>query len=194
VRVQFPPEDSAEGVMTPIGVRRFTLPDLDPMPWVEALPELFGDAQLDEPLDDGLWNAAVVRTALNQLLRADASHGYWRLKSLAGVTGGVLREVHLEGFDSAGVLERRVFADRLTIVAEERGVRLVLEGGAVARGDERRSSTRATASTCRARCTRIGVPPDCPGSRSRLRRARRTRRLRRIDAPTLGRGVARQPR
>ena len=136
-RVEFPLDGADSLAMSPIGVRRFVLADLDPLPWVQAVPELFGAREIDEPLDDGRWNVEYVRLALNQLLREDAGQGYWRIKSLAGIDGSVLREVHLEDFDAQGKLERRAFADRMSIEAQERGVLLQLEQGSIERGDER---------------------------------------------------------
>jgi hypothetical protein len=136
-RTQFPPDEAAKAQMQPVGVRRFVLSGIDPMQWVSAVPELFGNAQLDRPTDDGLWNSDYVRGTLNRLLRLDAAHGYWRIKTLGGVADGVLRDVHLEGFDKSGKLERRAFADRFSVVAQERGVMLLFEEGALERGDER---------------------------------------------------------
>lgn len=119
------------------GVRRMVLDDTDPMPWVAALGELFGDATFEAPKDDGRWNLSYVRAALNRLLRADAANGYWRVKSLGGVTGEEMREVHLEYFDSAGKLERRAFADVLAIVEQDKGYMLRLQDGAQVRGEEK---------------------------------------------------------
>jgi hypothetical protein len=122
--------------------RRICLRDLDPMPWVEALPELLGSRPLDSVLDDGRWNKEVVRAALNQLLRQDASAGWLRVQSIEGIALGILRGVHVESFDSSGRLERRIFADRLRLERSrtrgERGVRLCFEDGAIERGGEKR--------------------------------------------------------
>lgn len=136
-RLEFPLDAGDALAMSPIGVRRFVLADLDPLPWVQAAPELFSAREVDQPLDDGRWNLEYVRLTLNQLLREDAGQGYWRVKSLAGVHGSLLREVHLENFDAQGKLERRAFADRMFIEAQERGVLLQLEQGSIERGDER---------------------------------------------------------
>jgi hypothetical protein len=136
-RLTFPLDDASKAAMDAIGTRRFVLSRVDPLPWFEAVPELFGGATLDEPLDDGLWNLDFVRGQLNTLMREDAAHGYWRVKTLGGVVDGVLRNVHLEGFDREGRLERRAFCDRLSVVAQDRGVMLLFEEGALERGDER---------------------------------------------------------
>jgi hypothetical protein len=130
-------EGAAEGEREPFGVRRIELEDVDPMPWLTAVPELFGGVELAAPRDDGLWNLTYVRASLNRLLRVDVERGYWRLKGLGGVVAGVLHDVHFEQFDAAGKLERRLFADRLRIERKERGVALVLEDGATLRGDEK---------------------------------------------------------
>ena len=117
------------------GVRRIALPRVDPQPWLEAMGELFAATRLDQPVDDGLWNLTYVRGTLNQLLRQDPSAGWWRLRALDGVLDGVLRGVHLEGFAPDGQLERHLFADRMQVLREERGLLLFLEDGAQMRGD-----------------------------------------------------------
>ncbi len=137
VRLDFEAGTTAEGEREPFGVRRIELEDVDPMPWVSAVPELFGGVELAAPKDDGLWNLTYVRASLNRLLRIDVERGYWRLKTLGGVVAGVLHDVHFEQFGPEGKLERRLFADRLRIERKERGVALVLEDGATLRGDEK---------------------------------------------------------
>ncbi len=119
------------------GTRRIELDEVDPLHWAQAAPELFGGAPLVAPLDDGQWNLTWVRANLNRLLRLDVERGYWRLKSLGGVSEGQLRDVQLEQFDSSGKLERRLFADRLALERRERGVALLLGDGALVRGDEK---------------------------------------------------------
>jgi hypothetical protein len=136
-RLEFERDVVADASAPSVGVRRLSFPDIDPMPWVEAVPELFGGALLDDPKDDGLWNVDYVRGTLNRLLREDAAHGYWRVKSVLGIEGLTLREVHLEGFDKDGKLERHLFADRMTLVREEKGAMLLLEDGAQARGSDK---------------------------------------------------------
>jgi hypothetical protein len=120
------------------GVKRIELPDIDPAPWIEQLPELFR-AEDKAPLaaDDGLWDLGTVRAALNLLLREDVSGGWWRLASYGGVQAGVLRDVQLDGLDAQGRLERKLFADRMQISAQERGVKIELQDGAQLRGDSK---------------------------------------------------------
>jgi len=137
VRKSFEVDELVEGEREPFGVRRIELSDVDPMPWVSAAPELFGGVELAAPKDDGRWNVPFVRGVLNRLLALDAARGYWRLKSIGGVVDGVFSDVHLEEFDAAGKLARRIFADRLKLEALERGVALLLEDGASVRGDEK---------------------------------------------------------
>ena len=48
-----------------------------------------------------------------------------------------LRGVHLEAFGPEGVLERRLFADTLTLSLEPGGVRILLTDGIVVRAGER---------------------------------------------------------
>jgi hypothetical protein len=119
------------------GVRRITLPHVDPAPWLEELSELFAERGLDDELDDGRWSSSVVRLTLNDLLREDTGSPWYRLRHLGGVHSDVLRDVHLEHFDADGALERRLFCDRLTILREDRGVQLLLEDGTQVRGDQK---------------------------------------------------------
>lgn len=119
------------------GRRRIELPHVDPRPWIEAVPELFRPADREAPPDDGRWDLLSVRAGLNLLLRADAAGGSWRLAGLAGVQEGVLRDVQLEELDREGRLEKKLFADRLVLRADDEGVRLELESGAVLRGDSK---------------------------------------------------------
>jgi hypothetical protein len=74
------------------GVLRIELPEVDPTPWIEALPELFTKAQPRQPMDDALHDLTKLRVALNLQLREDAAAGYWRLACLAARarTGPVL--------------------------------------------------------------------------------------------------------
>jgi hypothetical protein len=131
-RIAFEGPATAEGRG---GARRIELPDIDPGPWIEALPELFREEDMAAPEDDGLWDLGAVRAALNLLLREDVSAGWWRLASFGGVQGGVLRDVQLDGLDSQGRFERKLFADRMQISAVEKGVKIELSNGAQMRGD-----------------------------------------------------------
>ncbi|MDE0903961.1 MAG: hypothetical protein OSB42_04955 [Planctomycetota bacterium] len=118
------PFDGAAGVATRGrkprgGVRRVTLPGVNPAPWIEALPELFGAEAQGGPPDDGLWDLIAVRQEFNRLLAADPSVGRWRLAGLGGLVAGVLRDVQLVELDGAGRPLRRLFADALSL---EKGV------------------------------------------------------------------------
>lgn len=138
--------ESHGGQRTPIGndgdpagppAWRIPLEGIDPRPWMESLGELFEELPDDAPPDDGLWDLAYVQVTLNALLREDATGGWLRLKRLGGVDNGVLRDVHVEVLDAEGRLERRVFADRLTLEASPEGAVLRFTGGVHLRGEER---------------------------------------------------------
>lgn len=118
------------------GVRRIELPGMDPLPWIEAFPELVGEATAAVP-DDGLWNLVELRMRLDGLLRDDTSGGHWRLRSLGGVTGTTLHDVQLVELDDRARVVRRLFADRMQLLARGRGVELRLEDGVQMRGDAR---------------------------------------------------------
>lgn len=134
-KTPFPGADrSADG--THGGEKRIELAGVDPKAWVTALPELFG--KTTDPLaDDGRWNLSRLRTEINLLLREDASAGYWRLADFGGVRGETLLDVMLEELDSAGRRVRTLFADRMTIDAEAKGLCLSLESGAQQKGDKK---------------------------------------------------------
>jgi hypothetical protein len=119
------------------GVRKIVLPGVDPAPWIDALPELFASTTATTVTDDGHWNLVSLRNELNLLLREDAIHGWWRLASIGGVRGTVISDVVLDQLDRDGKLERKLFADRLTVLREDRGVQLLLESGAQLRGDRK---------------------------------------------------------
>jgi hypothetical protein len=125
------------GPSVPHTARRIVLPDVDPEPWIAALPELFAAEAKEPPPNDGLWNLEDVRAGLNVLLRQDASAGYYRVQSLSGVQGDTLREVQVDALDRDGRLERKLFADRMRCLASDRGVMIQLESGAQMRGDEK---------------------------------------------------------
>jgi len=116
---------------------RISLEGLDPRPWIESLPELAGESSAGVAADDGLWDLAYVQVTLNERLREDTSSGWLRIKRLGGVASGVLRDVHVEVLDPSGVLERRIFADRLTLERSGDGLLLRFEGGVHLRGEER---------------------------------------------------------
>ena len=119
------------------GVRRVVLPYVDPDPWLAAVPELFSGDDLAPSTDDGVWNLGELRRELNRLLGLETSTGWYRVRSLSGVLGEELVEVHLEEFDASGRIKRRLFADRVRILLDEQGVQLFLVDGAVVRGDEK---------------------------------------------------------
>jgi len=119
------------------GVRRITLRDTDPEPWLAECPELFDSAELARANDDGLWPLAAVRRELNRLLALDTGPGWYRLHSLGGVRGTELVDVQLEEFEPAGRLARRMFADRLRLSLEDGSVVLELRDGAYVRGGEK---------------------------------------------------------
>jgi hypothetical protein len=117
------------------GIRRIDLPAVDPSPWIEPLAAIFRAEDRAPPADDGLWDLGTVRAALNLLLREDVTGGWWRLAGLGGIEAGVLRDVQLDQLDATGRLERKLFADRMTIVEQEQGVKVELQDGAQLRGD-----------------------------------------------------------
>lgn len=119
------------------GERRIVLPFVDPEPWIASFPELFPAHQVASPQDDGRWDRGRLQRELNRLLRETGEPGHYRLSRVEGVLGETLQLVQLEAFDASGALERRLFADRMTIERENAGVRLVLEGGVVVRSGTR---------------------------------------------------------
>ena len=130
------PESAAESGARR-GTRRFELPDVDPTRWLESVPELFDSSMAAGPNDDGKHDRTALRVTLNLLLREDAAGGWWRLSGLGGVQQDVLRDIVLDGFDREGRVERKLFADRLTVYEESKGVQLLLEHGAQLRGDQK---------------------------------------------------------
>lgn len=119
------------------GVRRVLVPEVDPRPWIEACPELFSALDRAPSADDGKRNLVAVRTAINQLLREDVAHGYYRLSALGGVQARVLRDVQLDELDANGEVVRKLFADRMSCAPAERGVAILLESGAHVRDDRK---------------------------------------------------------
>jgi len=127
-------EGTAESPFTVRNERRIVLPEVDPRPWLEALPELFGTSPIESRIDDGLHNIPLLRHSLNLLLREDAADGYFRVVAIGGVVGASFREVHVEEVDVDGARKRRIFADSMRLRAGERGIVLELFDGAVLRG------------------------------------------------------------
>lgn len=119
------------------GLRRIVLPDCDPRPWIEALPELFPPEDVGTVIDDGRHDLEALRATLNQLLHEVKDAGGYRLRGLGGVQGDALREVTVEVLDREGRVDRRLYADRLTIAREARGILITLEGGSQIRGDRK---------------------------------------------------------
>jgi len=113
--------------------RRILLPLVDPDRWLEGCPELFAADQQLSARDDGLWDRARVKQALNQLLAADAAGGYWQIKDIGGIRGAALHDVQLLALDASGRMQRLAFCDTLTLRASLSGVELSLRDGAVVR-------------------------------------------------------------
>ncbi len=131
------PFDNATDADGKDGVRRIELAHVDPERWLEAAPKLFGPKSALDLDDDHTFDKEATKTALNQLLAEDAASGHYRLKDFAGVVGGVLHKVHLESFDKDGKLDRRFFADRLSVRPEGESIVILLEDGVQIRGDEK---------------------------------------------------------
>lgn len=119
------------------GVRRIVLPNVNPKPWMEAMPELFEREKLELPVDDGLWEVDKTRRRLNDLLREDTTHGNYQLHSTSGIVDGRFREVHVEERDRDDRVIRRLFADFMRLEVLGSGIRLTLESGAQVRGEEK---------------------------------------------------------
>lgn len=131
--------ESRTGAREPFenGERRITLRDVDPEPWIAECPELFAPDELVRPHDDGRWVLSEVRREFNRLLALDPRFGWYRLHSLGGVLGAELRDVQLEQLQADGHVERRLFADRLTLALEDGSLVLELVDGAFVRGEEK---------------------------------------------------------
>jgi hypothetical protein len=121
----------------PDGVRRITLSEVDPEPWLRDCPELFEPFDRTLVEDDGRWKLADVRRELNRLLALDTRPGWFRLHSLGGVRGTEFQDVQLEELEPEGKLARRIFADRMQLVLEDGHVVLELFDGAYVRGGEK---------------------------------------------------------
>ncbi len=116
------------------GVRRIELAHVDPTPWFEALPELFREDQREAVTQGDPQALTTLRFELNRRLRTDASGSVYRLESLSAVQGLVLREVHLSVLTPDMLLERELFADRMSILRAEKGLEIVLQDGSQIRG------------------------------------------------------------
>jgi len=116
------------------GERRIFLQQADPGPWFEACPELFGSESLAPLHNDGKWHVFLVHRRLNTLFEQDTALGYWRLSALGGILDDELRDVQVEQLSASGKLQKRLFADRMTIELSENGILLTLRGGIQMKG------------------------------------------------------------
>lgn len=119
------------------GLRRIHLPDVDPGPWISALPELFDPTAMEQVTDDGRWDRTWVRQALNRLLEGHSYGGHWQLHRMGGVVGGILREVQVVELDDRGRVARRLFADRMQIERAGDAIQISLEDGMQERAGRR---------------------------------------------------------
>jgi hypothetical protein len=104
---------------------------VDPAPWLEALDEIIADTPGAVSVDDGVYDRVALKIGLNELLRkagTEAGEG-WRLHALGGVQSGVLRDVQLVEHAADGTVLRRLFADRMEVRRNGRGIDLDLERG-----------------------------------------------------------------
>ncbi len=132
-------EERHEGVGTPFrgGFRRILLPGIDPVPFIEGLPELFTEKDARGELDDGLWDARRIVRELCFLLDEDATGDVYRVRHIGAVRGTVMHDVHLEVRNRTGQTRRHLFADSMRVSWGERGVIVELEDGVTMRGDSR---------------------------------------------------------
>ncbi len=132
--------ESHDGERLPfdLGERRISI-RIDPEDWITRAPELFSETDRDPPEDDGIWDHGAVRAELNRLLGADTSAGWFRVHSFGAISGTEFLDAHVEEFDAAGHIWRRLFADRMRVDLSSSAVSLRLTGGATLRGDVRES-------------------------------------------------------
>ena len=116
------------------GERRIVLVHTDPRPWMEAMPELFREREIDSKELAVGRTAAELQRALNRLLAEDAAGGRWRLNGFEGVTEAGLTGVDFVDLDANGGVKRHLFADLLRVERRERGVVLVMTDGIQMRG------------------------------------------------------------
>ncbi|MDZ4774444.1 MAG: hypothetical protein SGI72_15055 [Planctomycetota bacterium] len=119
------------------GVRRIAIPECDPNPWIERVPELFVALERAELIDDGGRDLNALRSTLNELLKNEAESGWYRVQGIGGARGRVLRDVAIDRLDKDGHVERRYFADRMSIHREPLGLQLSLEGGSHVKRDQK---------------------------------------------------------
>ena len=112
------------------GVKRIVLNGIDPRPWIETLPELFDESALKGTLNDARWDLRRVRLDLNRSLsELDGVGSNLRLRGLGGIQSSVLQDIQLVEIDENGAVERRLFADRMTVKTYGDGLELFLEDG-----------------------------------------------------------------
>ncbi len=119
------------------GVRRIELPHVDPTPWFDALPELFREDQREAVTQGDPRALNALRFELTRRVQIDASGPGYRRESLAAKEGLVLREVHLAVLTPDLLMERELFADRMSVSRAEKGLEIVLESGSQMRGSEK---------------------------------------------------------
>jgi len=119
------------------GMRRIELPHVDPTPWFDALPDLFREDQREAVTQGDPRALNALRFELNRRFRIDASGPVYRLESLSAQEGLVLREVHLAVLTPDLLMERELFADRMSVSRAEKGLEIVLESGSQMRGSEK---------------------------------------------------------
>lgn len=119
------------------GTRRIELAHVDPTPWFDAVPELFREEQRAAVTQGDPRELTALRFELDRLFRIDASGPVYRMESLSAKDGLVLREVHLSVLTPDLLLERELFADRMSILRAEKGLEIVLSDGSQVRGSEK---------------------------------------------------------
>jgi len=119
------------------GSRRIELAHVDPTPWFDAVPELFREEQRAAVTQGDPRELTALRFELDRLFRIDASGPVYRMESLSAKDGLVLREVHLSVLTPDLLLERELFADRMSILRAEKGLEIVLSDGSQVRGSEK---------------------------------------------------------
>ena len=128
----------AGGRRTPFTELRLPFVRVDPRPWIDAVPELFEDASVLVPEDDGTWDVEALRLRLGELLGRDAAGGFYRLRHLGGVRAETLLDLHLVEHDAEGRVLRHLFADTATLDLLDRGAVIALAGCVAVRGEEKR--------------------------------------------------------
>ena len=131
-----PPPGEAATVRFEV-VHRIVLEDVNVDRWLRAVGELFDVESLTSGYADVRYPVVTVHATLNELLARAPGRYVWVLRSLSSVRGGALREVFLEQrLRGAGerTIERRLFADELSLRLESGLVELELRDGVQERG------------------------------------------------------------